>query len=105
MGKRLLKPIKNTLKEKELILFYTRSFVEQQGTNYYLVYTALKRLEGYATPEEIKSLAQQTIAFYTPLDVSANVASAQGYEKIFYNKIIEGEHYNQSYRIKLKELL
>ena len=105
MGSRLLRSASNTPKEKELILFYTRSFIAQQGTNYYLIYTALKRLEGYTTSEEIKSLAQTTIAVNATLDVNEQATEAQKYQKAFNDKIIEGERYNQLYRVKLQEFL
>ncbi len=105
MGRRLLRNASNTLKEKELILFYTRSFVEQQGTNYYLVYTALKSLKGYTTVEDIKGLAQKVLGINSQLDVSTYIAKTKKQERIWYEKIAEGERYNQIYRIKLQEFL
>ena len=107
MAKRLLRSASNTPKEKELILFYTHSFVEQKGRNYYLVYTALKRLDSYAKTEEIKGLAQKILEIKpsSQSEMATRIAQTQKQEKIWYEKMAEGERHNQIYRVKLQEFL
>jgi IS1 family transposase len=100
---RLLKA--NTETEKNLLAFYAKSLVEEQCTNYFLLYETFSKMKGcnYDT-NEIREMANKTLQLKDTEKQSKDLGKGIK-EKEFETKMNEQDSYLANYKKKLVEFL
>lgn len=92
-----------TDREKELLFFYTKNLVEEQCTNYYLLYESFLKVRNESNKSEISGLVKRTLSIdYKPSIKEPATTSSQ---QTFYESVEKGYQYKGLYKKKLEEFL
>lgn len=92
-----------TDREKELLFLYTKNLVEEQCTNYYLLYESFSKVRNESNKAEISSLVKRTLSIdYNPSIKEPATTSSQ---QVFYDSVEKGYQYKGLYKKRLEEFL
>jgi hypothetical protein len=94
-----------TDKEKELLFFYTKNLVEEQCTNYYLLYESFSKIRNESNKNEISSLVKKTLSIEVPQNSSFNPTISTPSTQIFKESTEKGYQYKGLYKKRLQEFL